>query len=563
MTRDLLPLDALDQNQAIVGKTGSGKTYLAKGQAEQLLRERHRVCIIDPLGVWWGLRAGADGKAASGFPILVIGGEHGDLQLEEHHAEALGQSIGSGTFSCVIDLSALRGNAPRTRFMTRFLEALYETNREPLNLMLDEADSFGPQRPMPDETAMLGRMQHICRRGRVKGFFTTLITQRPAVLNKDLLSQADILIAMKLPGPQDRAAIGAWIEGQADRDEGKRILADLPKLKQGEAWLWWPGGDRLDRVKAPAITTYDSSRTPKRGERAKTPELLRDIDLGAVTAALAAAEAPAEKKAKGKAGPSDAEIEAALERARDAGFTEGFEAGYRRGYVEGGDVMGESVGAAIDKARTFMAYNAEQSTMRIPPPSGDASRPTRQPKLDDPDPEPSIAPAPAKYRHAAVNGLAEAPTKARKMLHVLLSRAPAWLTWAQVATLAHGKARGGTFTTARSWLRSSGLIEEDGELIRASDAARAKYADQVPPPPKTETEALELWCAALPSPAPDMLRWLHRNARSRPVALDTLAQGLERAASGGTWNGGVGALKRNGLVLVDGGTIRLKPLLPA
>ena len=31
---------------------------------------------------------------------------------------------------------------------------------------------------------------------------------------------------MKLTASQDRDAIGGWIEGQADRAEGKRILGD-------------------------------------------------------------------------------------------------------------------------------------------------------------------------------------------------------------------------------------------------------------------------------------------------------------------------------------------------
>ena len=63
----------------------------------------------------------------------------------------------------------------------------------------------------------------------MRGFIPWLITQRPAVVHKDVLSQADILIAMKLTSSQDRDAIGAWIEGQADRQEGKRILGDLPR----------------------------------------------------------------------------------------------------------------------------------------------------------------------------------------------------------------------------------------------------------------------------------------------------------------------------------------------
>jgi hypothetical protein len=118
-----------------------------------------------------------------------------------------------------------------------------------------------------------------------------LITQRPAVLSKDVLSQADMLIAMKLTASQDRDAIGAWIEGQADRAEGKRILADLPRLGRGEGYLWAPGYGLLERVLFLAIRTFDSSKTPRRGERVVTPRTLAEVDLTAITEALAAAEA--------------------------------------------------------------------------------------------------------------------------------------------------------------------------------------------------------------------------------------------------------------------------------
>jgi hypothetical protein len=124
----------------------------------------------------------------------------------------------------------------------------------------------------------------------VRGFIPWLITQRPAVVHKDVLSQADILIAMKLTSSQDRDAIGAWIEGQADRQEGKRILGDLPRLQRGERYLWAPGYRILDRVAFPKIRTFDSSRTPRRGERLATPRTLAEVDLTAIVAALAAAE---------------------------------------------------------------------------------------------------------------------------------------------------------------------------------------------------------------------------------------------------------------------------------
>ena len=58
-----LPAEALDDRIAIVGAAGSGKTYAAKGFVERLLERGARVAIVDPLGVWWGLRASADGGA--------------------------------------------------------------------------------------------------------------------------------------------------------------------------------------------------------------------------------------------------------------------------------------------------------------------------------------------------------------------------------------------------------------------------------------------------------------------------------------------------------------------
>jgi DNA helicase HerA-like ATPase len=244
---------------------GSGKTYAAKGFVERLLESGARVTIVDPLGVWWGLRASADG--APGYPVVVFGGRHADVPITSDMGAALGRMIAFEALVCVVDLSDLGSSAARRRFMAAFAEALYETNEEPLHLVLDEADLWAPQRPIKGWESLLGHIEEIVRRGRVRGFIPWLITQRPAVVHKDVLSQADILIAMKLTASQDRDAIGAWIEGQADRQEGKRILGDLPRLERGEGYVWAPGYALPGRISFPPIRTFDSSQTPKRGER--------------------------------------------------------------------------------------------------------------------------------------------------------------------------------------------------------------------------------------------------------------------------------------------------------
>jgi hypothetical protein len=89
------------------------------------------------------------------------------------------------------------------------------------------------------------------------------------------------------PGPgRDRR-----VDRRAGRPAGsKRILGELPRLQRGEGYLWAPGHGILDRVAFPAIRTFDSSRTPKRGEHLATPHTLAEVDLTAIMAALAAVE---------------------------------------------------------------------------------------------------------------------------------------------------------------------------------------------------------------------------------------------------------------------------------
>ena len=224
----VLPVAVLEERLAIVGTAGSGKTYAAKGMVERLMAAGARVCIVDPLGVWWGLRLDADATTPASVRVVVFGGRHADVPLTPSMGAALGRLVGTQALACVVDVSDLGSGAARRGFMTAFTEALYDSNTEPLHLVLDEADLWAPQRVQLDGYDLLGRIEEIVRRGRVRGFVPWLITQRPAVLHKDVLSQADILVSMKLTSSQDRAAIGRWIEGQADRIEGRRILAACP-----------------------------------------------------------------------------------------------------------------------------------------------------------------------------------------------------------------------------------------------------------------------------------------------------------------------------------------------
>src|SRR5438132_11560696 len=73
-----LPLEAVTQTFAVLGMRGSGKSYTGMVLAEEMVAAGLHVVIIDPLDVFWGLRAGADGSPSGGLPIVGFGGPQGD-----------------------------------------------------------------------------------------------------------------------------------------------------------------------------------------------------------------------------------------------------------------------------------------------------------------------------------------------------------------------------------------------------------------------------------------------------------------------------------------------------
>lgn len=129
---DLVPL--LTQATAIVGTTGAGKSYTAHGAVEQLLEQGRRVVIIDPTGVWWGLRSAAeDDPDGVGYPVTIFGGEHADIAITEHDGKVIADAIAQRHVQCIIDVSEMSGGE-QVRFLTDFFETLYTKNKGALQL---------------------------------------------------------------------------------------------------------------------------------------------------------------------------------------------------------------------------------------------------------------------------------------------------------------------------------------------------------------------------------------------------------------------------------------------
>lgn len=278
-----LPVEAVCWKMAILGRTGSGKTNTAIVMAEQMIAGGYPVVILDPQGDWWGLR--------EKYPIAILGGDHADIPLKPEAGETVAEFVIDARQPVLLDLFGM-GEAEMVRFATDFAKVLWKKNREALHVFLDEADLFAPQSQAKGPKAQcLGAWQNVVRRGRSRGIGCTMITQRSAVLNKDLLTQADPVFVHRMTASNDLAAIDTYLDFYGyDKPARREITKQVSGLDVGEAMVLSPGELRIEPTafKIDKRKSFDSSATPAAGESKSEPKQLRAVDLAKLEARMVA-----------------------------------------------------------------------------------------------------------------------------------------------------------------------------------------------------------------------------------------------------------------------------------
>lgn len=496
--------ESLSQHIAIVGKTGSGKSYAAKGLIEQLIRDGRRVCIIDPGGDWWGLKASVDGKKP-GLPVAVLGGRHADVEITPASGPQVAQFIAKENLPCVVDVSEWF-KTDQIKFMIGFAESIYKENRTALHLVIDEADQFSPQNPMSETKKLLNRMEIIVRLGRKRGFRVMMITQRPAILHKNVLTQANTLIAMKMIGPQDRKAIQDWISDNASKDHEREVIQSLAKLKRGQGWVWDPEQDVLELVDFPVNKTFDAGRTPEENEQLVEPVNFADVDVAALNKMFAPPEAKA-RKSKAVPPPTPRVTFKGLDK-----LLADLDAVRCRV-----DEFSDLISTAAGSVDTFRKLNKQH---------------IEEPKAVLRETTPRPAPVTSKPK-APANGKQDPLIAAAERVW------PVRLTWAALCAMCGRKSRGGHFNTTRKRLIEDSVVYEENGLVNLV----------LPPYTEGGECPADLLEQNLPQPAAKMFAAIRDQPGMTP---EQLAETLDMAPRGGHWNTGMSTLRRNGLIDDDG-----------
>lgn len=542
----LLPEEAVTETFAILGKRGKGKTATGVVLTEELIRADLPVVVLDPIGVWWGLRSDATGEGP-GLPVVIFGGDHADVPLDPGAGQLVADVVVDERVPAVLDLSALSKTQSR-RLVTDFLERLYHRNRDALHVVVDEADAFAPQRAHAEGARLLGAMEDLVRRGRARGLGVTLITQRPAVLNKDVLTQAEVLVALGMTGPRDVAAIDEWVRLHADEDQAREVKASLPSLPVGTAWWWSPGWlDLLQRVQVRRRATFDSSATPKPGETRRTVKRMADVDLARIGERMAAAVAQAEENDPRILRRRIADLERAA-AARPAAEPERVEVPVEVPVLDRA-VVDELAARVREMREAGQALLAAAEAI-----DGRLSAAASSRIVGEVRTEPAQAPVVAAVREQrprtprpAQVDTSRLPKAQATLLRVLVQHARP-LTAQQLAVLSGYSIKSSGFANALGALRSAGLAVGGRDAITATRDGVVAAGD-VPPLP-TGRDLVEHWAGQL-GKAPAVLLRLLVDTWPNAMSADELAEasGYSRTSSG--FANALGRLR--GLGLVHGG----------
>ena len=191
----------------ITGKRGSGKSWTAAVLMEEFARLGLQFVCFDALD--------AHGHLAEQMPGVV--------PLKP----TLGQTI---NMKELVETLKTTSNSVIIKLAGLPLKKQQE-------LIAEECQDFIPQMGKPTSADPIIRL---CKLGRALGYGVTLISQRPAGVGKEALSQASIYLVHNVINARDLKALDDQLSFGTDKKTIKRMLDGIAKARKGEVIAYAP-----------------------------------------------------------------------------------------------------------------------------------------------------------------------------------------------------------------------------------------------------------------------------------------------------------------------------------
>lgn len=228
----------------IIGQSGSGKSYTVAVLCEELAKNNIGFCIIDLEGEYFSLK--------EKYPILWVGSDsNADVDIENVDFKALAKKIIEKGFPTIFDVSEVDNPQESVKLLLREIYRTETTSKKPFLVIVEEIDKFAPQKGKT-----LYEIEEISRRGRKRGIGLLVATQRPALVNKNILSQCANQIIGKLTINNDIDSVKIFFPN-------KKQLEKLPMLQPGYFFVQGAINAQGEVMKIRQRETQHKAITPK------------------------------------------------------------------------------------------------------------------------------------------------------------------------------------------------------------------------------------------------------------------------------------------------------------
>jgi len=248
--RVTLPVEEVLTGRAFAtGKSGSGKSNSAGVICERLLDAGHPLLIIDLDGEYYSLK--------EKYEVLHVGGgEECELQIGPEHAERLAELALEQNVPIVVDTSGYLEEETRDEVVYEFARHLFakeKSVRRPFLLVVEEIHEFIPEKGSVGDCGKM--LIKVAKRGRKHGLGILGLSQRPADVKKDFITQCDWLLWHRLTWNNDTKVVRRVLNSEH--------AVAVEDFKDGEAFLQAdflsPG---VQRVQMDRKQTFDAGATP-------------------------------------------------------------------------------------------------------------------------------------------------------------------------------------------------------------------------------------------------------------------------------------------------------------
>ncbi|WP_394351166.1 ATP-binding protein, partial [Halorubrum sp. CBA1125] len=245
---ELPVVDVLTGRSFITGKSGSGKSNTASVVIENLLDNGFPVMIVDTDGEYYGLK--------EEYEILHAGADDEcDIVVSPEHAEKLANLALEQNVPIILDVSGYLEEDTADELLlevTRQLFAKEKRLKKPFLLVVEECHEYIPEGGGMDETGKM--LIKVGKRGRKHGLGIVGISQRPADVKKDFITQCDWLCWHRLTWDNDTTVVGRIL--------GSKYANAVEDLADGEAFLMTDWDESIRRIQFHRKQTFDAGATP-------------------------------------------------------------------------------------------------------------------------------------------------------------------------------------------------------------------------------------------------------------------------------------------------------------